>query len=100
MIGTFTALLAFHTARTPTGRIAGPLTPPLPNPSAGFLDSTSITSPGIVFTSVSPSAPESTASRAVSAIEERVGESFTKRGFDVTPLARLIKAERIDGSAP
>ena len=78
MSGTCTALLTFQTASTPTGSNPGPLTPPVPKPSAGFLRSTSITRPGIVFTSVIPSAPASTAALAVSAIADRVGESLTE----------------------
>src|SRR4029078_5482793 len=56
-MGSFTARRTLCVANTPTGRIARPLTPPVPKPSAGFRCSTSITNPGIVFTTLIASAP-------------------------------------------
>ena len=100
MSGTGTACRTRQVARTPTGRSPAPLTPPLPNPSAGRRRRTSTTSPGRVLTRVSPSAPASTAARAVSAIAGSVGESFTNRARRVAARARVTTSRRAAGSAP
>src|SRR5688572_12310575 len=86
--GTFTARATRQVARTPTGINDTPLTPPLPNPSTGRRVSRSITRPGIVFTTVIPSAPASTATDAVRAMSVKVGDSFTNTGRRVASRAR------------
>src|SRR5262249_55610065 len=100
MTGTFTARDTFHVARTPTGRIAEPLTPPLPNPSTGFRVSRSTTKPGMVFTTVMPSAPQSTEIFAAPAISLSVGDSFTNTVRQV--IARVEETTTLSdaGSAP
>jgi hypothetical protein len=83
--GTRTARRTFQVASTPMGSRPGPLTPPVPNPSAGRRRFTSTTKPGSVFTTVSASAPALTAIRAVAPMSDSVGESFTKIRRRVTP---------------
>src|SRR5688572_30807067 len=61
MMGAFVARYTFEVASRPIGSNAPPLTPPLPNPRAGFRLSRSTSNPGIVFTSVNPFAPASRA---------------------------------------
>ncbi len=83
------------------GNSAGPLMPPLPKLILGRRRRVSMTSPGIVFTSVSPVAPWSMATRAVSAMPApSVGDSFTKMGRDVTARAPATSAASAFGSAP
>ena len=100
MTGTEIAWETRQVASTPTGRIAGPLTPPVPNPSAGRRRSTSTTRPGTVFTTVTPSAPASTAMRAASAMFDSVGESFTNSGRRVSARAPATTARSDAGSEP
>ena len=96
-----TACRTFQVASTPTGRSAVPLTPPVPKPSAGRRDSTSMTSPGIVFTRVIASAPASTATDALRAMSGSVGDSFTKSGRLRRQRARVARPQRVrTGSAP
>ena len=99
--GTYTARDTCHVASTPTGRIAAPLTPPVPKPSAGRRRSTSITSPGSVLTTVIPSAPRSTATSRrrgnVRAAWRQLDEQRARRA--AAGPRHQIRAAR-DGSAP
>ena len=90
-----------HVASNPSGSNAGPLTPPVPNPILGLRRAASITSPGMVFTSVRPVAPCSIETRAASTTPApRVGESFTKMGRDVIARDARTNAASATGSAP
>ena len=69
-----------HTARTATGCTAAPDSPPPPAPRKGRPDSVSRARPSSVFTSVSPSAPPSTAPVAISTRSGTFGLSLAQRG--------------------
>src|SRR6185312_7813214 len=98
--GTRTACRTFHVASTPTGSNGAPLTPPDPKPNAGRRRSTSTMRPGIVFTSVIPSAPASTATQALAAMSGDAGLSLTKSGRAVAARAPRTTAASVAGSAP
>src|SRR5688572_29668761 len=100
MTGSDTALATLLVARTPTGSSPLPLTPPVPKPRAGFRVSTSITSPGKVFTTEIPSAPASAAVRAETPIAGRVGDNFTKIGLRVDARDLVTTSESVRASAP
>jgi len=102
MIGTFgNARDTRHVASSPIGNSAGPLTPPVPKPIFGRRRAVSMTSPGIVLTSVSPSAPESTATCAAATMPAPSdGDSFTNSGRRVHWRAARTSAASATGSAP
>ena len=69
-----------QTARTATGCTGAPESPPPPAPRTGRPVSVSRASPSSVFTSVSPSAPPSSAPVAISTTSGTLGLSLAQRG--------------------
>ena len=80
-----------HTARTATGCTAPPDSPPPPAPRTGRPDSVSRARPSSVFTSVSPSAPPSTAPAAISTRSGTFGLSLAQRGSPHAVAARTSR---------
>jgi hypothetical protein len=85
----FDRLRHSYTIRTAIGRIAGPLSPPMPFEIFGRRVSTSITIARNVLTSDTASAPASSASRANDATSVTFGVSLGISGKRVTFLTAL-----------
>ena len=67
-------------ARTATGRIAGPDSPPVFPPNFGRIVSTSITIPSKVLIKAKPSAPAEITSLAIATISVTSGDNLTMIG--------------------
>ena len=74
--------------------------PPLPNPRSGLRDSMSTSRPGIVFTSVRPVDPASSAIVAIRTMSVTAGESFTNNGSVVSARALVTTSRSASGSWP
>ena len=94
MTGIPSRLVTWRVASTPMGSNAGPLTPPDP------LASRRSRKPGIVFTSVTASAPSSWATRAIATTSGSTGESFTEIGLVAAARQRRTSARSPSGVAP
>ena len=77
-----------QTARTATGRIAGPLRPPVTPPSWGRSRSVSMTIPSSVLIIVSPVAPALTAAWAMPTMSVTSGVSLAKMGMSCGSCSR------------
>ena len=85
---------------TAIGRIAGPLSPPLPVPRIGRRRRVSMRMPSTVLIAVTPSAPASSHARATATTSGAFGVSFTMTGRSVSAFtARVSSAARL-GSEP
>ena len=88
------AAVTCHSARTATGRIAGPESPPVTPASWGRSRSVSTTMPSRVLIIVSPSAPAASAAAAIVTMSVTSGVSFAKIGVPRGSRSRTSRTTR------
>ena len=93
------AAVTCHSARTATGRTAGPESPPVTPASWGRSRSVSMTMPSSVLIMVSPSAPALSAAWAMVTMSVTSGVSLAKIGVSAGSRSRTSRTTRSDDSA-